>query len=342
MPPPTLSVTANADKFFLPDNNTLNLADLFTVSGGSALKYRFYDTNATAGSGNLVVGGDTQNPRTVIEVDAANLSSVTYNIGLANGGRDDILVQVWDGTQWTSPVNLAIINDHLTVGTDGSIHVARGANISGTEFVGALTFTDIDGNAPVAYRLTDTDASVGSGYFTLGGVVINANTPVTVYASQVSLLQWHASTSNTAETVKFEVFDGFGYGASANYTFFTDKANTPPVVTGSVQRNHAAGDHISAASLIASYFDADGHAAVSYRFYDTNADVNSGSFYLDGNLVAARTVIELKASELNRLEFRSSLQTTGTASRDDIQIYGYDGYNYSVTPGNAVVQTTHV
>lgn len=335
------TVAPNAGRFFLPASNTLTMADLFTATGDTALKYRFYDANATAGSGSLYLDGVMQPARQAIDVSAADLSRVTFRSQYVAGGRDDILVQLWDGTSWSDPVTLPVMSDHLTVASDGNVHVIQGAVLSGTSLVSALTFSDADGNAPVQFRFTDTDSSAGSGYFTLAGAVIAANTPVTVTTAQLSSLQFHASASNIAERVQFEVSDGVGFGNAANFTIFTDAGgiNRAPVVVGSVQRAHAAGDHISAASLIASYSDADGQAAQRWRFYDTNADVASGSFYLDGVQQAARTTIELSAADLGRLEFRSSTSISGTASRDDIQIQASDGITYSAL-ANAVIQTT--
>lgn len=343
------------DRAFLPSNDTLQLSALFTVNGGTATKYRFYDTNALAGSGNIYVNGVQQAPRTTVEVAAGDLGSVTFvssygTLASSWTGRDDIQVTVFDGTMWSQPVNLAVIGDHLPVSTAGdTFHVARGGAISASALGGATHFTDPDNDAATFYRFTAPGTDASSGYFTVDGVKVAPGTTIVVRASDFTTdvngvakpVVYYANSKNTTESITYGVFDGRGWSNDSSITVTTDKANTAPVVTGSSQRNHAAGDHISAASLIASYFDADGHLPVAYRFYDTNANAASGSFYLNGVLQTARTTIEVSAANLSTLEFVSSTSTTGTASRDDIQVLAYDGYNWSAV-SNAVIQTTHV
>jgi hypothetical protein len=69
--------------------------------------------------------------------------------------------------------------------------------------------------------------------------------------------------------------------------------------------------------------DADGDAITEYQLWDGTADPSSGHFVVNGVAQAARTVIDIPASQLGQVSF-----LVGTIT-DTLQVRAFDGRSWS-------------
>ncbi|MBA2589182.1 MAG: hypothetical protein H0U98_11245, partial [Alphaproteobacteria bacterium] len=98
-------------------------------------------------------------------------------------------------------------------------------------------------------------------------------------------------------------------------------ADHVPVVTTS-DINIMSGQNLTASSLFM-VSDADNDTITKYQFWDTTTDLLSGHFVVNGAPQAARTLIEIPASDLSQVSF-----LTGSAG-DMLQVRAFDGTAWS-------------
>ena len=97
--------------------------------------------------------------------------------------------------------------------------------------------------------------------------------------------------------------------------------NSPPtVITDNVSGTR---NQTFALSSLVSVSDVDGDAITRYQIYDANSDPNSGHFLMNGQPLAARTVIDLTPAQLSQVSF-----VTGKVD-DPLQIRAFDGASWS-------------
>jgi hypothetical protein len=311
-------------------NQTLALTDLFTVSDAdndTITKYQLWDTTTDPNSGHFVVGGVAQAARTVVEITASQLSQTSFVSGTAG---DYLQIRAFDGSDWSaadsaqwSPFNVNITTgpaNHAPVLTTSDVAAQRNQTLALSSLI---TVSDADNDTITKYQLWDTTTDPNSGHFVVGGVAQAARTVVEITASQLS--QTSFVTGGTSDYLQIRAFDGSDWSAadSAQWSPFnvTVPVNRAPVVTtGDITR--AAGQSLTASSLFM-VSDADNDTITKYQFWDTTTDPLSGHFVVNGVAQAARTLIELPASDLSQVSF-----LTGSTG-DMLQVRAFDGTAWS-------------
>ena len=308
-------------------NQTLAASSLFSVSdadGDAITRYQLWDGNADPASGYFVVGGVAQAARTVIDISAAQLSQVSFVTGSVS---DYLQIRASDGTLWSaadsaqwSPFTITVPVNHAPVVTTSNLTEPHDQTLALSSL---FTVSDADGDAMTKYQLWDGTADPNSGYFTVAGVAQAPRTVIEITAAQLG--QVNFVTGGVGDNIQIRAFDGAAWSAgdSAQWSPFTITvpANHAPVVT-TADIIAPAGQSLSPSSLF-SVSDADGDAITEYQFWDGTADPSSGHFVVGGVAQAARTVIDIPASQLGQVSFLA-----GTAT-DMLQVRAFDGRSWS-------------
>jgi hypothetical protein len=128
-----------------------------------------------------------------------------------------------------------------------------------------------------------------------------------------------------ADNIQIRAFDGAAWSAadSAHWSPFTISvaANHAPVVT-TADITATPGQPLALSSLFG-VSDADGDAITEYQIWDGTADPSSGHFAVGGVTQAARTVIDIPASQLGQVSFLAGSTT------DILQVRAFDGRSWS-------------
>ncbi|MBA2589704.1 MAG: hypothetical protein H0U98_13895 [Alphaproteobacteria bacterium] len=198
-----------------------------------------------------------------------------------------------------------------------------------------FTVSDADNDTVTKYQLWDTTTDPSSGHFVVGGVAQAPRTVIELTAAQLS--QASFVTGGVSDYLQIRVFDGTAWSAvdSAQWSPFnvTVPLNHAPVVTtGDITAS--AGQSLTASSLF-TVSDADNDTITKYQFWDTTTDPISGHFVVNGVVQAARTLIELPASDLSQVSF-----LTGS-SGDMLQVRAFDGASWSAAD-SAVWSPFHI
>ncbi len=101
----------------------------------------------------------------------------------------------------------------------------------------------------------------------------------------------------------------------------TTLLNTAPELVTS-DRTIAAGQTLALSSMF-TVSDHEADPIVKYQIWDSIDDPNSGYFTINGNVVAAKTVVEITAAQLPQTNFVAGLVA------DNLQIRAFDGHNWS-------------
>ena len=211
---PTVTAPSNTNvaKF-----STTPLSNLLTGSDadGDALTiYQFYDANAAADSGSILLNGVTQAAGTIITATASQVTNGQAAFR-AGSGADDLLVRAYDGSDfgaWTQFRVTAPIN-HAPVTTATSPQSLQ----SGSSIPVSTLFsvTDSDADPITAYQFYD--ATPGAGSFSIGGVAQAANMLIDVSSSQLAQTAFTPGAAGTADSLYVRAYDGLAWSGFSQF-----------------------------------------------------------------------------------------------------------------------------
>jgi hypothetical protein len=299
----------------LARNQIVAASSLFAVNDvdrDAITTYQFMDNTAGATSGHFVVNGVTQAAQTVVNLSAAQLAQTTFQAGTT---ADALKVRAFDGTVWSDWTDVSVaVQNHTPVTAASQVTAGRNQTIAATSL---FTATDADQDTISAYQFLDGTAASTSGHFVINGVEQAAQSTINVSAAQLANLMFE--TGSGPNSILVRAFDGTAWG---NWTDISPVVpNQASVITtagAAVARNQSV-----AASSLFTLSDADGDAAVTYQFWDGNADANSGHFVVNGVTQAAQTIINISAAQFAQTTF-----DTGSTA-DNITVRVFDGTAWS-------------
>jgi hypothetical protein len=201
---PSANVAASAGQ-------TLSASSLFsaTDADGDTLTYYVDDATAAANSGHFSVNGTIVAANTGYAVTAAQLAQTVFVAG-ASGTSDDLFVEAYDGKAYSGwiefHVNATAPQNHAPVVSVPSANVAAsaGQTLSASSLFSA---TDADGDT-LTYYIDDATAAANSGYFSVNGTIVPANTAYAVTAAQLAQTVFVAGASGTSDDLFVNAFDG--------------------------------------------------------------------------------------------------------------------------------------
>jgi hypothetical protein len=173
-------VTTSAQ--YMMRNQTIAASSLFTATDPDGDAITIYALKDPSGHGYFVVNGVIQASNTEIDLTAAQLAQTTYVSGRRS---EQVSVRVSDGTLWsawqTVSVNVAARNEKAPVVTTSSLTTLAGQTFAASSL---FSVSDSNGDPIVTYALND--ATGGSGYFVVNGVVQPSNTEIDLTAAQLA------------------------------------------------------------------------------------------------------------------------------------------------------------
>lgn len=279
---------------------------------GKVVFYEFNDTNGAATSGYFIYRGVIQPAGQVFAIAASELGNLRY-VGGSVAGAENILARASDGELYSSWLNIAVkttATERAPVVSTQSRIARAGATISVADLIRAR---DPDGNAITQYRFTDQTA---------GGSTLSVANGATVTAAQLSTVKITAGTSGT-DRFTVEAFDGTAWSAVGNFDVTVRTgANAVPVV-GQTDRLVVRGEAVPASTLF-TVTDANGDKPVLYEFQDVTGG-NTGYLSINGTLIAAGTVVQVNALDLDKLTFTGA----SIIVAETLRVRAFDGIGWS-------------
>lgn len=291
-------------------------SSLFTVSDAdhdTITNYRFWDSTADPASGHFVVAGAVQPSNQNIDVSAAQLANTSFQSG---SGSDDLWVQAFDGTAWSSwkefHVNAPLDNPPTVTATDFT--AAHNQNIAASTLFSA---SDADGDTITNYQLWDSTSDPSSGHWMVGGAAQTPGVAINVTAAQLSSTTFQSGSGS--DDLWARAYDGFAWGPWKEFHVNapTDRA---PVVTAT--DTQATPNQNVAASSLFSVSDADGDTIAQYQFWDSTPSASSGHWTVGGTAQPANTAINVTPVQLTAASFQA-----GTVP-DDLWVRASDGMQW--------------
>ncbi len=190
---------------------------------------------------------------------------------------------------------------------------------------GWISYSDANFNAATRYEFWDDGTATTSGYFwTPGNAHHNANTAISVAASDLSNVWVRGGSSGGSETMWVRAFDGTDWSAWDSFTLITFGINSAPVAT--IGDHSLQTDQWSQVSSWIGYSDANGTPATQYEFWDSGTAGNSGYFWTPGNAHhAASSAIAVAASDLANVWVRGG----STGGSETMWVRAFDGTDWS-------------
>jgi len=312
------------------ENGTLLVAGALTGnSGANILTGTSANDTLTGGLGNDTLIGGAGN-------DIAVFSGNRSNYTLTKNANGDVTVAGTDGTDIVRTVEtLQFADQSIATAAIGApppnaapVVSASNGNVNGGQSVALsslISVSDANGDAITAYRFADGTATGGSGYFTINGATLAANTLAEISAAQLAQVNFVGGSTSGADTVAISAFDGTAWSDYKVFTMTTAAAppNAPPVVSAS-NGNVNGGQSVALSSLI-SVSDANGDAITAYRFADGTATGGSGYFTVNGATQAANTLVEITAAQLAQVNFVGG----SVSGADTVAVSAFDGTAWS-------------
>lgn len=273
-------------------------SEIFNVTDAdndSILSYFIADQTTNEASGFWELAGQPQAAGSFFQITAAELPLLRFVGGFPGGITDFVSVQAFDGFSFSEIRSLPVRT------SAPSTIVGNGASVLAGETVLASTLfnvTDVDGDSPVSYFITDRSPSDSTGHFELDGNRLASASFVQLNPAQFSRLRYRGGPITRAENIGVQVFDGFEFSAVTNFLVATSSKPTLNVTDGSVFPRRS----IDVSALV-NFQDVDGDLPVRYRLLDRFASTLTGNFELDGNRLPSGTFFEITAAEFERLEY---------------------------------------
>jgi hypothetical protein len=328
-------VVTTADKR-VTAGQSVALSSLFTaidLTGDAITAYQLWDGNNNPNSGYFVINGQVQAAGNIINVSAAQLGQTSFVGGSVS---DNLQIRAYDGNMWSAGDNAAWA-PFVAGPTINTAPVLSTTNLSKQyrqtlSLSSLFTVSDADGDSMTRYQLWDATRDSSSGHFEINGVAQAAGTIITVTAAQLGQTTFVTGTVNDA--LQIRAFDGLAWSAgdTASWAPFTISVpvNHAPVINshdmiGLPYEHYLLSDY-------AYWFnvnDPDGDPITRYQLWDGTTDPNSGYWVVNNVIQAARTIIDVTASQIAQTFF-----VPGTVA-DSLQIRAYDGYTWSAADNAA-------
>jgi hypothetical protein len=269
---------------------------LFTASdpnGDAISKCAFW--NSGTGGGHFVLDGVVQGTNQEIDVDAAQLSRLSYQSG---SGADTLWVRAYDGTQWSPWSNSFTVTAPIdSAPVETAANIVLGKDQTAVAGVDLFTTSDADGDPVAQFAFWNTGA--GGGHFSINGFAQAAGQEIDVDASQHSQLAYQAGSAS--DTLWVRANDGYVWGSWSQSFTVSAFVDTAPAVSVA-NLNAAHGQSFAAADLF-SASDADGDSISKYAFW--NSGTGGGHFMLDGVVQGSGREIDATAAQLSQLSYQS-------------------------------------
>jgi hypothetical protein len=280
--------------------STIAASNLFTTSesdGDRVAKYAFWDLGT--GGGHFLVNGVAQGMQQEIDVAAAQLAQVTYQVGSSS---DTLWMRANDGFVW-GPWTQAVTVSPF-VDTPPIVSVSNLTATHGQSFAASSLFTASDPNGDSITQYGFWDLGTGGGHYVLNGVAQGANQEIDVSAAQLSQLSYQSGSG--ADTLWVRANDGTQWSAWSNVFTVTAPVDTGPVVT-SVSNIKTTSGQTFAASRLFTASDPFGDAIAQYDFWDTGG--GGGHFALNGRALGANQENIVTAAQLAQTTYVSGSGT---------------------------------
>jgi hypothetical protein len=292
-----------------------------------AVTFRLWDGGDGAGSGYFSVPGNSHAPaKQNIDVAAADLSAVTYT-GASSAGSEVLWVQVYDGAAWSpwvsfNATSIGPANQAPTVAVADKSVAAR-ATVGVQNW---FSYADVNGDAAVTYRLWDAGDGATSGYFSVPGTShAPAKQNIDVSAANLGGVTYTGGSGGGAEVLWVQVYDGKDWSAWNSFTATTGAGNTGPAMSLTSGAPVVAAGRYVWAHQVLSYSDAQGDAAVAYRFWDDGVAASSGFFSsVFQNPFPTKQAVEISADYLQTVRINAG----AAAGAETLWAQAYDGRDW--------------
>ena len=180
-------------------------------------------------------------------------------------------------------------------------------------------------NDTLTYYLYDSNTAANSGHFVINGNIVPAQTIYQLSAAQLAQTTFVAGAAGISDKIYVQAYDGHSYSGWNTYVNLNVAGtNAAPTVTTPAGANVNASSAAQVFQLSSLFAGSDAEDdALTYYLYDDNPA--GGHFVVDGNIVPARTVYQLSATQLAQTIFVAG--AAGTS--DKIYVQAYDGHSYS-------------
>jgi hypothetical protein len=209
---------------YMMRNQTIAASSLFTATDPDGNPIKTYALKDPTGFGHFVVNGVIQASNTEIDLTAAQLAQTTY---ISGTGSEQLSVRASDGILWsawqTVSVNVAAANEKAPVVTTSSLTTLAGQTFAASSL---FSVSDSNGDSIATYALKD--ATGGSGYFVVNGVIQASNTEIDLTAAQLRQTTFVAGSGTDQLSVRAS--DGFLW--SSWQSFAVNVSPTPLINAG--------------------------------------------------------------------------------------------------------------
>jgi hypothetical protein len=209
---------------YMMRNQTIAASSLFTATDPDGNPIKTYALKDPTGFGHFVVNGVIQASNTEIDLTAAQLAQTTY---ISGTGSEQLSVRASDGILWsawqTVSVNVAAANEKAPVVTTSSLTTLAGQTFAASSL---FSVSDSNGDSIATYALKD--ATGGSGYFVVNGVIQASNTEIDLTAAQLRQTTFVAGSGTDQLSVRAS--DGFLW--SSWQPFAVNVSPTPVINAG--------------------------------------------------------------------------------------------------------------
>jgi membrane-bound inhibitor of C-type lysozyme len=304
---PTVTATSQT----VADNQSVALANIFSVSGNNITQYQVWFSDPQLGAPAL---GTVTNNGTPIALDQAvtltTLSGLEYT-GSASAGTDEIWLKAFNGV-WTNWV-LADITDP---GIPPAVVTATNQTVADNQSVALTNIFSVSGSSITQYQVWFSDPQLGApalGTVTDNGTPIALNQAMTL--TTLSGLEYAGSASAGTDEIWLKAFDGVW----TNWALadITDPGIPPAEVTATSQ---TVADNQSVA--LTNIFSASGSGITQYQVWFSDPQLGApalGTVTNNGTPIALNQAVTL--TTLSGLEYTGS----ASAGTDEIWLKAFDG-----------------
>ncbi|HWU55454.1 MAG TPA: hypothetical protein VN175_08120, partial [Rhizomicrobium sp.] len=283
------------------------------------------DNLLTGGGGNDTLDGGAG-------YDTAIYSSAKSNYTISYSGHT-VTIAGPDGTDTLTNVEFARFSDQ-TVQIGGPVVASASTRVAANQTItlsNLASISDLTGYAITAYQLWDSTSDPNSGHFVINGQVQAAGTIINVTAAQLAQTSFVTGTAN--DNLQIRALDANNIWSATDNVAWSPFSIGPTVNNLPVLTTHAPvyPNHFQTFSLssLLSVTDADNDTMTRYQLWDGSRDPNSGHFVVNGQVMAAGTIIDITAAQAAQTSY-----VTGYLS-DNLQIRAYDGFDWSAADNAA-------
>ena len=335
----TSTVVTATDARVLP-LELLSLGDFISAidpDGDTLQTIGILDRNNSFGSGNFEVRSEILPQAQYAFFGYNELDDILYRGGSVPGS-EEVSVLIFDGSSFSEEVTFTITTSAPPEITSNNEVVLENQGILASRLI---TFSDVDGDTPVAYNIIDRRINEDGGFFVLDGVRQQSGQFFNVTAAEFErLIYFGASNGPQAENVAFHVFDSGGqWSEVTDITIATETLPTVTIDDFSIQRGQfinfgtggisnvsGGGADVEDGSPILDFFDADGDTIDQLLFLDRQANLNGGHFLLNGVRLPSASFFSVTPDQLVNLEYRGG--TFGTQV-ENLSVIAFSNFGQS-------------